>query len=211
MPDLTGIDGKALKEETDKKEVFLIENGNETRAGFTTETIKFGLRDGKEVIEREQALTSDILGNRKSITIVEKASFKPVSFTDYIDDVQSVKASYGDNTVSIEKEGKQYNKTLPGCYDTFSVEMILRALPLRSRYTLDFNGFNAVSESEVTVRITVAEEERSKKGPGEFVDAWKVKTYFGETLQYYWIDTVSKELLKQSSLVGEGLTLEFRR
>ncbi|QTC42997.1 hypothetical protein I7V34_07080 [Bacillus sp. V3] len=211
MPDLTGIDGNAIKEATDKKEVFLIENGNETRAGFTTETIKFGLKDGKEVIEREQSLTSDILGNRKSITIVEKASFKPVSFIDYIEDVQTVKASYGNKSVSIEKERKQYTKMLSGCYDTFSVEMILRALPLRSRYTLEFNGFNAVSESEVTVRISVAEEERSKKGPGEFVDAWKVKTYFGETLQYYWIDTVNKDLLMQSSQVGDGLTLEFRR
>ncbi|MDX8342236.1 hypothetical protein [Rossellomorea sp. YZS02] len=97
------------------------------------------------------------------------------------------------------------------CVDTFSVELILRVLPLKSGYSLQLNGFNATLESEVDIHIQVVESERVKRGLDDFVDAWKVKTYFGETLQYYWIDPANKELLKQSSQIGDGLVLEFRR
>ncbi|XXM72487.1 hypothetical protein ACQ0QQ_00895 [Lysinibacillus sphaericus] len=211
MIDITGINSNSLKEATDKKDVYLIDNNNKRKAGSTTEKIKFGFIDGKDVIERVQSLTSDVLGNRKTITIVEKATFKPVSFSDYINDVQTVKASYGDQTIEIEKKGRLYTKKLSGCYDTFSVEMIIRVLPLRTGYAINFYGFNPVTESEIAVSISVLKKESIKRSSGEFTDTWKVKVYFGETLQYYWVDIVNKELLKQSSRVGDGLTLEFRR
>ncbi len=206
------ISGALLSETEDKKDIYLLENGKEKRVGFTTEKIKFVRINGLEAIEREQTLNSDILGNRTGITIIKKATLKPISFTDYLDGIQHVKAEYGDKGVHITIKDSEKTIKLNGDYvDTFSVELILRVLPLKSGYSLQLDGFNATLESEVDVHIQVVELERVKRGFKDFVDAWKVKTYFGNTLQYYWIDPSSKELLKQSSQIGDGLVLEFRR
>ncbi|MCA1057649.1 hypothetical protein LCL96_01800 [Rossellomorea aquimaris] len=206
------ISAETLVETEDEKGIYLIENGKEKRIGSTTEKIKFIRINGRDAIERAQTLNSEMLGNKKGITIMEKAAFKPISFTDYLNDSQQLKAEYGNEGVHITIEDNKNTIKLNGDYvDTFSVELILRVLPLKSGYSLQLDGFNATLESEVDIYIQVVELEQVKRGFEEFVDAWKVKTYFGETLQYYWIDPASKELLKQSSQIGEGLVLEFRR
>ncbi|RBP04446.1 hypothetical protein [Rossellomorea aquimaris] len=206
------ISGASLTETEDEKDIYLIENGRETKVGSTTEKVKFVRINGREAIERVQKLNSDILGNRKGITIIEKATFRPVSFTDYLNGSQHVKAEYGDEGVHITNKDTEKTFELIGNYfDTFSVELILRVLPLKAGYSLQLDGFNATLESKVDIHIQVVELERVKRGVEDFVEAWKVKTYFGETLQYYWIDSASKELLKQSSQIGDGLVLEFRR
>ncbi|WP_061809438.1 hypothetical protein [Rossellomorea vietnamensis] len=206
------ISAEALVETEDEKDIYLIENGKETKVGSTTEKIRFVRINGREAIERVQTLNSDIIGNRKGITVIEKATCKPISFTDYLNGSPHVKAEYGDEGVHIKIKDSEKTIKLNGYYvDTFSVELILRVLPLRSGFSLQMNGFNATLESEVDIHIQVVEAEHIKRGFDEFVDAWKVKTYFGEILQYYWIDPVNKELLKQSSQIGDGLILEFRR
>lgn len=206
------ISAEALVETEDVKDIYLIENGKEKKVGSTTEKVKFVRINGREAIERVQTMNSDVLGNRQGITIIEKTTFSPISFTDYVNGIQHVKAEYGDEGVHIALKDSEKNIKLNGCYvDTFSVELILRVLPFKSGFSLQMNGFNATLESEVDIHIQVVEAEHIKRGFDEFVDAWKVKTYFGEILQYYWIDPVNKELLKQSSQIGDGLILEFRR
>ncbi len=206
------ISAEALVEIEDEKDIYLIENGREKKVGVTTEKIKFVRIDGREAIEREQTLNSDVLGDRKGITIMEKATCKPISFTDYSNGSHLVKAEYDEAGVHISIGNSKKTIKLHGdCVDTFSVELILRVLPLKSGYSLQLNGFNATLESEVDIHIQVVESERVKRGLDDFVVAWKVKTYYGETLQYYWIDPANKELLKQSSQIGDGLVLEFRR
>lgn len=206
------ISGEALLETQDEKDVYLIENGSENKVGSTTETVKFVSVDGQEVIEREQTLSSDILGNRKGIMVVEKSSFKPISFINFSDGIENLRAKYGDEVVYITS-GKESKKVelIENCFDTFSVELILRVLPLKLDYSVQLNGFNATIGSDVNIYIQVLGLESVKRYSGEYVDAWKVKTYFGETIQYYWIDTTNKELLKQSSLIEKGLILEFRK
>jgi hypothetical protein len=206
------ISAEALVETKDVKDIYLIENGKETKVGSTTEKIRFVRINGRDAIERVQTLNSDVLGNRKGITIIEKTTFRPISFTDYVNGTQQVKAEYSDEGVHISIKDNEKSIKLNGDFvDTFSVELILRVLPLKSGYSLRLNGFNATLESEVDIHIQVVDSERVNRGFDDFVDAWKVKTYFGDTLQYYWIDSASKELLKQSSQIGDGLVLEFRR
>lgn len=206
------ISAEALVETEDVKDIYLIENGKEKKVGSTTEKVKFVRINGREAIERVQTLNSDIIGNRRSITVIEKATCKPISFTDYLNGSQHVKAEYGDEGVHIKIKDSEKTINLNGYYvDTFSVELILRVLPLKPGFSLQMNGFNATIESEVDIHIQVVESERVNRGFDEYVDVWKVKTYFGETLQYYWIDPANKELQKQSSRIGDGLVLEFRR
>ena len=208
----TGISGEVLFETEDKKAVYVIENGNEEKVGTTAEVIKIVRINGKEAIERTQTLNSDILGNRKSITLVDKYSLKPISFTDYSGEIITLRAAYDDQVVHITIPDKEETvKLVNNCFDTYSIELLLRALPLKLGYSLKLNCFNATLGLEVSVRINVIGSEKVLRDSKEYIDAWKVETYFGETLQYYWVDTFHNELLKQSSLIGEGLILEFRR
>ncbi|WP_214769599.1 MULTISPECIES: hypothetical protein [unclassified Exiguobacterium] len=46
---------------------------------------------------------------------------------------------------------------------------------------------------------------------GEHLETLCVHVAFGERVQYYWIDPVKRELLKQSSQIADGISLEFRR
>lgn len=182
------ISAEALFETEDEKDIYLIENGKEKKVGYTTEKVKFVRINGRKAIERVQTLNSDIIGNRKSNTVIEKATCNPISFTDYLNGSQHVKAEYSDEEVHISIKDSEKTINLNGYYvDTFSVELILRVLPLKSGYSLQLKGFNAILESEVDIHIQVVESERVNRGFDEYIDAWKVKTYFGETLQYYWI------------------------
>ncbi|MDX8342237.1 hypothetical protein [Rossellomorea sp. YZS02] len=61
------ISAEALVETEDEKDIYLIENGREKKVGVTTEKIKFVRIDGREAIEREQTLNSDVLGDRKAL------------------------------------------------------------------------------------------------------------------------------------------------
>ncbi|TMU85043.1 hypothetical protein FGG79_14210 [Bacillus sp. BHET2] len=202
-----------LCEARDEKEVFLIEEGVERKVGETTEEIQFIEVDGKSAIKRVQTLTSDLLGNRKGVTVVERTSFKPISFTDYINNQIRMKAVYRDGEVHVvaNDDLKIIKLKSDGCVDTFSIELVLRVIPFTSGFFMKLKGFNSTIESEIPIRIEVLELESIHKGEGIITDAWKVKTYFGDTLQYYWIDSEHKELLKQSSYIGEGRVLEFRR
>ena len=55
------ISGALLSETEDEKDIYLIENGKEKKVGSTTEKIKFVRINGREAIEREQTLNSDII------------------------------------------------------------------------------------------------------------------------------------------------------
>ncbi|MCA1054104.1 hypothetical protein LCM10_03825 [Rossellomorea aquimaris] len=206
------ITGDALVECEDKKSVYLIENGNEQKVGTTTERISFLYIEGRVAIQRTQSLDSSVLGTRKSLTLVDKSSFKPISFTDYEGDFETIKATYHDDSVQIERPNQEdIVRPLYNCFDTFSVELILRTLPLKTGYVANLLCFNPMLNTEVDVRMKVIESEKGWRNPNERVDTLKVEVYFGETLQYYWIDPSRKEMLKQSSNIGDGLILEFRR
>jgi hypothetical protein len=208
----TSINGDEIYESEDEKAVFIIDNGTEKMVGSTAEMIRIIFIDDRKCIERTQIMSSKSLGNRKSITLLEKPSLRPISFSDYSEEIQTLKAKYENDRVHISRSDTEEIVNLTNsCYDTFSVELLMRTLPLELGYSLKLHCFNATLVSEVVVNISVIGSEEVLRCPGEYVEAWKVETYFDETLQYYWVDSVNKELLKQSSLIGEGQILEFRR
>ncbi|MFZ3579228.1 hypothetical protein [Virgibacillus sp. DJP39] len=205
------IQWDSMGESKDIKDVYLIENGIEKIVGTTTEVIKYLTLNGQQVIHREQVLTSDLLGDRKGITIVERNSFKPVSYSSYLDG-KEVKCVYKGDYVQIRNNTQEKSILLKDkhSFDSFSVEMILRILPLKLEYATSFNAFKTSIESEIKIQIQVVGKEPIGKGENICSESWKVKTYFGDTFQYYWISVESKKLIKQSSQIGEGLLLEFR-
>lgn len=199
-------------ESVDQKKVVLVEQGMENMIGMTEEKIKPITIHGRKVIKREQILDSKVMGNRQDITIVERESFKPVSYFSYTDDLQ-IEAMYQNHQVLIRKgtEKKTIQLNNQGCFDSFSVEMLLRILPLQTGHTFRLHAFHAHAEQEMMIQIEVEGKEEVTAGKNNLSTAWKVKTCFGTKPQYYWIDGMTREILKQAASVGKGVHLEFRR
>ncbi|MGD6965695.1 hypothetical protein ACQCVP_04650 [Rossellomorea vietnamensis] len=135
---MPNLNGNLLTESFDIKEIFLIQNGKEQKAGTTTEKLKYIEVNGHEAIERVQTLSSSIIGNRKGVTVVDRHTLKPISFTDFVDGVQKHKALYKNDAVHITDENNRESvQTLNHSFDTFSVEMILKVLPLKEGYSIE--------------------------------------------------------------------------
>ncbi|MGG4547592.1 hypothetical protein ABER02_07360 [Rossellomorea marisflavi] len=114
-----------------------------------------------------------------------------------------VRAVYAGDHVIIEREGGERRISLHHVpVDTFSVELLLRTLPLEGGYVQSFHAFNVLKEEEQLIEIHADEQP-----DGSF----KVRVEFGAMTQWYWIRTDTRELLKQSSEPAPGLEMEFRR
>ncbi|MFD1019611.1 hypothetical protein [Thalassobacillus hwangdonensis] len=189
------LDAEGLPETRDEKEVYLIENGIEQKVGVTFEELTIISIKDREVVRRKQTLTSELLGNREIIVLADRSTLLPISFENFMEGVKTIEFNY---------------PTPPQHFDTFSVELILRLLPLAYDYAVQLNSFNPVKQANQTIDIQVVDLEKVIRSTGETAKAWKVKVYFGDTLQYYWVDRTHKELLKQVSQIDETTTMEFR-
>jgi 8-oxo-dGTP pyrophosphatase MutT (NUDIX family) len=188
-----------LEASEDVKQVYLIEEGVERFIGETRERISF--EEGGAVLVREQALTSEEMGNRRTVTRLMAATNRPLSVEDT--GGGGVRAVYAGDHVMIERDGREKRASLHHLpIDTFSVELLLRTLPLEGGYVRSFHAFNIHKEEEQLIEIHADEQP-----DGSF----KVRVGFGAMTQWYWIRTYTRELLKQSSEPAPRLKMEFRR
>ena len=201
-----------LIEGQDEKQVYWIEQGESVQIGQTYETIRLEKTAHQSILVREQELVSEKIGNRTIRLTMDAESYAPLEFVEYQDDVQTVHALYRVDEVIITRDGAQSVLHIhTESVDLFSIELLLRALPITVDSTLSFNGFSAVSGREVPIRVNPLRNELLTTESGEHVKTLCVHVAFGERIQYYWIDPVKRELLKQSSQIADGVLLEFRR
>lgn len=201
-----------LIEGQDEKQVYWIEKGESVQIGQTYETIRLEKTSHQSILVREQELVSEKIGNRTIRLTIDAESYAPLEFVEYQAGVQTVHALYRADEVVITRGNEQ--SVLPirtKSVDLFSIELLLRALPLTVDSTLSFNGFSAVSGREVPVQVNPLRNELLTTESGEHVETLCVHVTFGERIQYYWIDPVKRELLKQFSQIADGVSLEFRR
>jgi len=201
-----------LIEGQDEKQVYWIEKGESVQIGQTYETIRLEKTSHQSILVREQELVSEKIGNRTIRLTMDAESYAPLEFVEYQDGVQTVYASYGGDEVVITRGNEQ--SVLPirkKSVDLFSIELLLRVLPLAVDSTLSFSGFSAVSGREVRVQVQPLRYDLLMTESGEHLETLCVHVAFGERVQYYWIDPVKRELLKQSSQIADGISLEFRR
>ena len=200
------IDGK------DEKQVYWIENGEAVHIGRTYETIQLEEATNRTILVREQELISDKIGNRTIRLTIDAEDYAPLEFVEYQAGVQTVHASYGRDEVVITRDGEPSILPIPTeSVDLFSIELLLRTLPWTIGSTHSFNGFSAVSGLEVSIQVQPLQHDLLTTESGEHVQTLHVQVTFGERIQYYWIDPVKRELLKQSSQIADGVSLEFRR
>lgn len=201
-----------LIEGQDEKQIYWIEKGESVQIGQTYETIRLEKTSHQSILVREQKLVSEKIGNRTIRLTIDAEDYTPLEFVEYQDGVQTVYASYGGDEVVITRGNEQ--SVLPirtKSVDLFSIELLLRVLPLAVDSTLSFSGFSAVSGREVPVQVQPLRYDLLMTESGEHVETLCVHVAFGERVQYYWIDPVKRELLKQSSQIADGISLEFCR
>ncbi len=202
----------SLIEGHDEKQVYWIEQGEPIQIGQTYETIRLEKTAHQSILVREQELVSEKIGNRTIRLTMDAESYAPLEFVEYQDGVQTVHASYGGGDVVITRDGER--SILPirtESVDLFSIELLLRTLPWIVGSTHSFNGFSAVSGRAVPIQVQPLRHELLTTEAGEHIQTLHIQVTFGERIQYYWIDPVKRELLKQSSQIADGVLLEFRR
>ncbi|WP_215147878.1 hypothetical protein [Exiguobacterium sp. s91] len=201
-----------LIEGQDEKQVYWIEQGESVQIGQTYETIRLEKTAHQSILVREQELVSEKIGNRTIRLTIDAESYAPLEFVEYQAGVQTVHALYRADEVVITRGNEQ--SVLPirkKSVDLFSIELLLRVLPLAVDSTLSFSGFSAVSGREVPIQVQPLRYDLLMTESGEHLETLCVHVAFGERVQYYWIDPVKRELLKQSSQIADGISLEFRR
>ncbi len=201
-----------LIEGQDEKQIYWIEKGESVQIGQTYETIRLEKTSHQSILVREQELVSEKIGNRTIRLTIDAEDYAPLEFVEYQAGVQTVHALYRADEVVITRGNEQSVLSIHAeTVDLFSIELLLRALPLTVDSTFSFNGFSAVSGREVPVQVHPLRYDRLTTESGEHVETLCVHVAFGERVQYYWIDPVKRELLKQSSQIADGISLEFRR
>jgi hypothetical protein len=95
-------------------------------------------------------------------------------------------------------------------FDSHSVEMVLRLLPLADDYVAEVPTFHAARGAEMMVTVYVLGCETVTDCRGS-ADAWKVQTDWGGATQCYWIGVETSQLIKQRSRLTEEVQLEFVR
>lgn len=201
-----------LIEGQDEKQVYWIEQGESVQIGQTYETIRSEKTAYQSILVREQELVSEKIGNRTIRLTMDAGNYAPLEFVEYQAGVQTVHALYRADEVVITRGNEKSVLSIHAeTVDLFSIELLLRALPLTVDSTLSFNGFSAVSGREVPIQVNPLRNELLTTESGEHLETLCVHVTFGERVQYYWIDPVKRELLKQSSQIADGVSLEFRR
>jgi hypothetical protein len=203
----------SFSECSDLKKVVWIENGIQTVIGSTSEEVV--VDKGKDLLYRKQELMfSDPNKPNRTVNLtVQLPTFEPLTCTDL--GQRNVYLDYHSNVVEVAFEDEGIEKTKKhsledGVFDLFSVELLLRLLPLEMGYKNEIKVFNHMVNDTVIVRLEVLGLEKIFDGERE-VDAWCVPVYIGGNLQTYWVSKDTKELLKQSVKIGDGVFFEFVR
>lgn len=179
-----------FRECQDQKDVYFIEKGAERLIGTTTEKVVKFEQDGAVYLKRTQSLLTNEIGNRIVELVVEHDTFRPISLRDEF--------------VGTDVYEFDYSTVTQEVFDLFSVEMMLRLLPLQENYEESVLIYGTEGEAEeVTIKVV-----RQETFAGH--SCWVVEVNFGFAFQTYWIASETQGLLKQSGILSTDLIMEFR-
>ncbi|WP_164668861.1 hypothetical protein [Virgibacillus doumboii] len=198
----------SFPESEDKKIVFIDEKNDRKKAGVTTEKIVAERRNNTDYLKRIQVMESEEAGNINAMTIVEKDSFMPL-YHEVTSNGETTTVNYHDSYVEVNHSTKIPIKTQ--VFETHTVEMIIRLLPLQFGYKATLSSFHPGKEKVITVNINVVSNEMVTRQHNELVEAWKLEVDFDGHVQYYWVGVDGNELLKQESPVSYGARMIFER
>jgi hypothetical protein len=174
-----------------------IKDGEEEVVGEVVETIEH-FTDWRRNIRRIQELTSDVLGNRRTTSVVVANSFVPL-FHESITDDDTLRVDYDGYTVKLTHNGEVSTHTLTDVvFDIHSVEMIVRLLNFDRHPAITIPVFRGASASEIDVELNA---HRAVKG-------WTVEADFGGVRQVYYVS--AGQIVTQETPLDDGSTIIFR-
>jgi len=214
------VEWHSLPAGSDEKRVYLEQGGQRRDIGRTTEEITIDRTGEAPVLTRVQRLESPELGAISVRLRLHAETFEPIELDAVLPD-----ATAGTRTIGLRYDGRRVAASASGpagdtvrttvqlaqpAFDAYSIELILRLLPLREEYAARFPVYSQRSGLRwVTARVVGSE--RVSAGGGRTADAWVVETDFGDSPVRYWIGKFSPELLKQLSEVAPGMRITFER
>lgn len=205
-----------LGPQADTKKILLTQEGTERVVGATSEEIKLVESGGGTALQRTQTFDSAELGNRVGVTVMLRSSFRPIAHLDQ-DGERTISVRYDGLNISGARELADGTvepiqvRLAEPVFDAHSVEMILRALPLREGYAAKLQAYSAAAGQVMWVSLQVSGKEKAPAGAGKETDAWIVEADYGDTRLTYWIGAQTPELLKQTSSLADGTIIQFLR
>lgn len=179
-------------------QVVHVKDGKEEVVGQVVETIEH-FTDWRRNIRRIQEFTSDVLGNRRTTSIVVANSFVPLSHETITDD-DKLSITYDGFTVSSTYNGEVRTYKLDDVvFDSHSVEMILRLLNFQKNPSITIPVFRGASNSVIDVLLTAHTA----------VKGWNIDADFGDVQQGYYVS--GGQLVTQETQLADGSTVIFRR
>ncbi|WP_442599734.1 hypothetical protein [Neobacillus sp. D3-1R] len=190
---------------SDRKKVVWIDNGDITEIGSTFEEV--WIDEEKDLLFRKQELhfLDPNKPPRRINLVLKRSTFEPISCSD--DGPFNVKIIYQSNEIIVNST---LHDKVEGVFDLFSIELLLRILPLEIGYSIELQTFNHMEHQTVSANLQVLQIDKVSNGMEE-VDAWCIRFYFGDKLQTYWISCETKKLLKQSVKISNGIFFDFVR
>lgn len=209
------MDWLALPPQSDEKRVLLVEGDDARVVGTTSERIREAEVRGRPALHRVQTLQSAELGSRRAETVVFRESFAPHS---HLDDSGDERISIRYRGLEVTGERRQSDGTVTHLeatletpvFDSHSLEMVLRLLPLESGYAAQVPVFHAGRGRQMTVEVRVLGRD-PVTDRGRRIHSWRVRTDWGGVHQEYWISGRTRALVRQSSHLADGVRLEFVR
>lgn len=179
------------------QQVVHVRDGREEVVGQVVEIIEH-FTDWRRNIRRIQELTSDVLGSRRTTSVVVANSFVPLSHEAIIGD-DSIRVVYDGFTVTTSRNGDVTTYKLDDVvFDIHSVEMILRLLDFQKYPSLIIPVFRGASNSVIDVQLNTHHA----------VKGWTVEADFGGVKQVYYLS--EGQLVTQEAPLEDGSTLIFR-
>ncbi|MFQ3543840.1 hypothetical protein Q7A53_07120 [Halobacillus rhizosphaerae] len=211
LPGDPSVPWSSFKNIVDKKVVIIQERNLRKQVGFTTERITKEVYKSKKMIKRSQILKSDLLGDIEATSIFSKDTFKP--YTHHISRKGSFKkVEYFESFIRlIQGDSEKIIKIENQLFESHSVEMVIRLLPLHQRYITNLFAFHPGKEEVINVVIRVVSTDFVKKCGMDCVESWQVEVNFDGNIQFYWISINDKELFKQENVLSPNKKMIFER
>ncbi|NIM94532.1 MAG: hypothetical protein GTO18_12595 [Anaerolineales bacterium] len=205
----------SIQPQSDEKTVVIIDGTTVREVGYTTEAISVFEFENEVAVRRVQTLSSREIGNRVTTSEILRSNFQPISHLDESDE-QKISIRYDGTRVIGKKrvvggEDTHIERFISsGVFDYHTLEMIIRLLPFKEKYTVDVPVYHAQLDQELDVKVGVIGIEKVDVGL-DALGAWVVETDWGYVRQWYWIGMKDKLLLRQSMFPREGFEIHFVR
>lgn len=205
------LDGARIRPGTDSMVMYLVTGGDTTRAGEISDEIAMTREGGTRAIRRVHASASSVTGMNVDTLMDDAATLRPIRERG-AGGMGSVALDFAAGRItgwarSDDGDSVVVATTPKGVfYNSSSLDLVIRASPLRDGWTAEIPVYISTSDEVVPVRAAVAGSETV-----DGVACWRVEVDFTGMPVIFWIEKDSRAMARQAMRMAPDVEVLFRR